>query len=81
MNLPLNRYELDEYESFESTIPEADTPVDAGGKAFNQQPLYDKFVKAEVRMPHNGGMKKGKIVGRTIADDGRVYGTYDEDPY
>ena len=47
----------------------------------NQQPLYDKFVKAEVRMPHNGGMKKGKVVGRTIADDGRVYGTYDEDPY
>ena len=81
MNLPLNRYELDEYESFESTIPEADTPVDAGGKAFNQQPLYDKFVKAEVRMPHNGGMKKGTVVDRTIADDGRVYGTYNEDPH
>ena len=80
-NQPLNQYAIDEDESFDSTIPEADAPVDASGKSFNQQPLYDKFVKAEVRMPHNGGMKKGKVIGRTIADDGRVYGTYDEDPY
>ena len=77
----LHRYAVDEDENFESTISEADTPVDAGGKTFSQQPLYDQFVKAEVRMPHNRGMKNGKVVGRTRADDGRVYGTYDEDPY
>ena len=32
-------------------------------------------------MPHNGSMRSGTVVGRTIADDGRVYGTYDDNPY
>ena len=72
---------MDEDESFDSPLPEADVPVDASGKDFNQIPLYDKLVKAEVRIPHNGGLKSGKVIGRTIADNGKVYGTYDDNPY
>ena len=71
INHPLNQYEVDEDESFDSHPPEADVPVNASGRYFNQQPLYDKLVKAEVRMPQNGSLKSGKVVGRTIADDGK----------
>ena len=80
-NHPLNQFEVDENENFDSNLSEAEAPIDSFGRLFNQQPLYDKLVKAEVRMPHNGGMKSGKVIGRMIADDGRVYGTYDDNPY
>ena len=80
-NHPLNQFEVEEDENFDSNLPEAEAPIDSSGRLFNQQPLYEKLVKAEVRMPHNGGMKNGKVIGRTIADDGRVYGTYDDNPY
>ena len=80
-NHPLNQYEVDYDESFDSRLPEAEEPIDASGKQINQQPLYDKLVKAEVTMPHKGSLKTGKVVGRTVANDGKVYGTYDEDPY
>ena len=34
-NQPLNQYAVDEDESFNSTTPETDAPVDASGKLFN----------------------------------------------
>ena len=51
-NYPLSQFEVDDDESFDSNLPEAEAPIDPAGKLFNQQPLYDKLVKAEVRMPH-----------------------------
>ena len=71
INHPLSQFEVDEDESFDSNLPGAEAPIDSSGRRFNQQPLYDRLVKVEVRMPHNGGMKNGKVVGRAIADDGR----------
>ena len=74
-------YTMDDEEEFDSILPETEAPFDAGGKNFNMQPLYDNLVKAKIRMPHNVSMRSGTVVGRTIDDDGKVYGTYDDNPY
>ena len=47
VNHPLNQFEVDEDEGFDSNPPEAEAPIDSSGRRFNQQPLYDKLVKAE----------------------------------
>jgi hypothetical protein len=71
-------FDEDEYPS---SIPEI-TPIDAVGKLLNQQPAYDTLIKAEVKLPQQGQLKRAQVVGRSIdTESGRTTGTFDENPF
>ena len=54
---------------------------DATGKTINQQPVHDNLVEKEVRLRHNNEVTRGKVVGRTVTDNGLTCGTYSNNPY
>jgi hypothetical protein len=61
-------------------IPDIEDTVDATGKPLNQQPSYDAILNAEVRMNMGNEVLNGKVKRRAIGADGKVIGTYDENP-
>ena len=72
-------YEDDDEEPF--AIPEVDDPIDSAGKAFDQQPLYDRLINAELMLPKAGdGFQSAKVVGRSVGADGKIHGKFDENP-
>lgn len=79
--LPTTNKDFDVYEDDDEDalhIPEFDDPVDARGRALDQQPLYDRLINIELMLPKDGEYKQAKVVGRTMTSDGKVSGTYDE---
>ena len=64
----------------ENESPDFEDIVDSTGKILNQQPAYDKLINAEIMLQHDNEVMKGKVKGRSISDDGRVTGTYDDNP-
>jgi hypothetical protein len=68
-------------EDYPSSIPD-EPPVDSSGKLLNQQPAYDKLIKAEVKLPQRGQNRRATVLGRSVdTDTGRTTGTFDENPY
>ena len=61
-------------------IPEED-PVDFNGTPVMEQPYYDCLINAEVLLPQGEKMHEAKVVGRVKGNDGRVVGTYNENPF
>ena len=78
-------FQLDDDEPYASNVPEADelssSPIDASGNEIDQQPLYDKLINAEVRLPHGNDYKKATVIGRTIDMDGKTKGTHSDNPF
>ena len=78
-------FNMDDDMPYDSNIPEADElntpPVDASGNEFDQQPIYDKLLSAEVTLPHGNEYKRATVLGRSLDADGRSTGTYSENPY
>ena len=78
-------FNLDDDEEYSSNIPEADEltspPTDASGTVFDQQPLYDKLINAEVQLPHGDEYKRATVIGRTIDMDGKTKGTHSDNPF
>jgi hypothetical protein len=54
--------------------------VDLIGRRLNQQPAYDKLLNTEVQMQVGNDLSKGVVTRQTIGPDGKLIGTYDEDP-
>ena len=79
-NQPMDQDDDGDWEKV-SKVPEIDEPVDSSGKSIDQQPAYDKMIKCEVKLPHNGTYARGTVVGRSVSDEGKTVGTYDENPY
>ena len=69
----------DEYEKAK-VIPENEDIVDSTGKLLNQMPAYDKILHAEVSLQLGEEMAVGKVTRRALGPDGRVTGTYDDNP-
>ena len=55
--------------------------MDSTGKLINQKPAYDQITHADDQLQLGEEMVAGEVLQRTIGPDGRVTGTYDNNPY
>ena len=46
----------------------------------DQQPDYDKLINAEILLQLDDKTVMGKVKGRSLGDDGKVVGSYDDNP-
>ena len=76
-----------EYDTYEDAdedfkaMPEIDDPVDANGRAIYQQPPYDQLLNTEVLMQQGDHMRRAKVTGRTLDENGRAIGTHNDNAY
>jgi hypothetical protein len=76
----------DEWEEYEDpdeparTVPDIEDTVDSRGHLLNQQPAYDRLINAEVQLQQGDDMMSAKVRKRALDNDGKVVGTYDENP-
>ena len=61
-------------------IPDVEDIVDSTGKLLDQQPDYDKLINAEILLQLDDKMVMGKVKGRSLGDNGKVVGSYDDNP-
>ena len=61
-------------------IPDIEDAVDANGRLLNQQPAYDKIINSEVQLQLGDDMVTGKVSRRALGPDGKVAGSYDDNP-
>ena len=54
--------------------------VDASGKPVNQQSIADLLINAEVVLPQGEEMQMAKVVRRAVDNNGKLVGTFDENP-
>ena len=71
----------EDHEQKEQPTLEVEDIVDSTGKLINQQPAYDQIINAEVQLQLGEEMVNGKVIQRTIGPDGKVTGTYDNNPF
>ena len=55
--------------------------TDANGKAFNQQPAYDKLLNSEVVCEIGDEKFIGTVKRQATGPDGKVSGSYNDNPY
>jgi hypothetical protein len=73
---------LDPYEDDTEVIPfipDADLK-DAAGKPFDVRSVADALINAEVMLPSGDSMAIAKVVRRGVDDEGRLIGTFDDNP-
>ena len=83
LKLKSDDMEWSEYEDNEEEhrmVPETKDIVDATGKQLNQNPAYNRNMNSEVALQIDSEMKKGKVVRCAAGPDGKVMGTYDDNP-
>ena len=61
-------------------IPDVEDIVDSTGKCFDQQPDYDKLINAEILLQLDDKVVMGKVKDRSLGNDGKVVGSYDDNP-
>ena len=71
----------EDHEQQEQPTLEVEDIVDSTGKLINQQPAYDQIINTEVQLQLGEEMVNGKVIQRTIGPDGKVTGTYDNNPF
>ena len=80
---PCDDWDLDLYEDDVDggapSIPEADF-VDAAGKPVLQQSFADTLINAEVLLPHEESTTLATVLRRTVDENGRMIGTYNDNP-
>jgi hypothetical protein len=75
-------WDLDPYEDDVKAlpfIPDANLK-DAAGKPFEVQSVANAFINAEVMLPNGDSMAIAKVVRRVVGNDGRLVGTFDNNP-
>lgn len=75
--------DLEEWETEDEPprlVPDIEDPVDANGKAINQQPAYDKLLQMEVQLQLGDELSVGRVTRRAIGPDGTTTGKYDDNP-
>ena len=79
MPVVIDAYEDDSEQA--RIVPDIEDTIDSTGKKLNQLPAYDQIINAEVTLQMSESMTVGRVTKRTIGPDGKVEGTYDENPY
>jgi hypothetical protein len=75
-------WDLDPYEDDVEVlpnIPDADL-LDAAGKLFDIRSVAEALINAEVMLPHGDSMALAKVVRCGVDIDGRVIGTFNDNP-
>ena len=73
-----SEYEDDEEEP--RIVLETEDVMDATRKQLNQNPAYNRNINSEVALQIDSEMKKGKVVQHAMGPDGKVTGTYNDNP-
>lgn len=55
-------------------------PVDDQGVAVSEQPLYDRFIHAEVSLPQGEKLSSAKVIGVSKDSNGDSVGLFNENP-
>ena len=77
-----DEYDFVPYEDNEElprTIPENEA-VNAQGKPISQQPVTDMLINTEVLLPHGEELLAAKVIRRSMDEDGKVIGDYNDMP-
>ena len=61
--------------------PDHENILDSMGRILEQQPAFDKIINAEVMIRNGNEMTMGKVARRSVDADGRMTGTYHDNPF
>ena len=61
--------------------PDHEDILDSTGRILEQQPAFDKIINAEVMIQNGDEMAMGKVARRSLDADGRMTGTYHNNPF
>jgi hypothetical protein len=64
----------------ERAVPDIEDAVDTNGRLLDQQPAYDAIINAEVQLQLGEEFVTGKVKQRALGPDGKVTGSYDDNP-
>ena len=62
------------------SLSDDNDPVDFNDNELFEQPITDKWIHAELRLPQGEEFKSAKVIGRSKDDNGNVVGKYDDNP-
>ena len=61
--------------------PDHEDILDSTGRILEQQPAFDKIINTEVMIQNGNEMAMGKVARRSLDADGRMTGTYHDNPF
>ena len=61
--------------------PDHEDILDSTGRILEEQPAFDKIINAEVMIQNGDEMTMGKVARRSLDADGRMTGTYHDNPF
>ena len=61
--------------------PDHEDILDSTGRILEQQLAFDKIMNAEVMIRNEDEMAMGKVARRSLDADGRMTGTYHDNPF
>ena len=80
---PTNKNDLDNDDEMNGPVesPDHEDILDSTGRILEQQPEFDKIINAEVIIQNGDEMAMGKVARRSLDADGRMTGTYHDNPF
>ena len=80
---PINEIDLEDDNEKDGPVesPSHEDILDSTGRILEQQPAFDKIIKAEVMIQNGDEMAMGKVARRSLDADGRTTGTYHDNPF
>ena len=83
MDDPTSNDYLDDDDEMDGPVesPDHEDILDSTGRILEQQPAFDKIINAEVMIQNGDEMAMGKVARRSLDADGRMTGTYHDNPF
>ena len=80
---PTNENDLDDDNEMDGLVESSDHEdiLDSTGRILEQQPAFNKIINAEVMIQNGDEMAMGKVARRSLDADGRMTGTYHDNPF
>ena len=80
---PTNENNLNDDDEMDGPVesPNHEDILDSMGRILEQQPAFNKIINAEVMIQNGDEMAMGKVTRRSLEDDGRMTGTYHDNPF
>ena len=76
-----NQNDLDDNMNEPVESPDHEDIIDSTGRILEQQPAFDKIINAEVMIQNGDEMAMGKVARQSLDADGRMTGTYHDNPF
>ena len=80
---PTNENDLNNDDEMDGPVesPNHEDILDSTGRVLEQQLAFDKIINAEVMIQNGDEMTMGKVTRRSLDADGRMTGTYHDNPF